>query len=370
MALNESIQDTDVWNSPTWLRATAQGRGRLARLARERLASLTQERQHEGDRAQQASQFAASHAQTERLRQDALNESRQRFALGQEQQREFHDQAKGEADLRAKVAQQQADTQRLNTLQLQLSDPAFKAEHPAIKNEIMRIMGIQNNVGTGGAQTPAAAAGKGEYGPGGAPKPAVTPAPNAPNAGGAPPTTQPYTAPTAAFSAPAPNSAVGESAAQPPNTPEQRFVPLGHGSLEGSQPVTGGIQTPSGGFIGTPITSGVNHLINPGAAVTAATNPPPNENMVAAPVGAGYTPPTTAFTTGGGAAQPAAAPAPASNAAQYPAPIGPPQAQANPGAAPIDIDRLIAAFVAPPTQTALQNTQKARQPEPDYIQRF
>jgi hypothetical protein len=46
-----------------------------------------------------------------------------------------------------------------------------------------------------------------------------------------------------------------------PDTPEPRFVPLGAGSLEGSQIVDGGIKTPSGGFIGTDITPGVRTLI-------------------------------------------------------------------------------------------------------------
>ncbi len=289
---------------------------------------------------QQAQQFDASHAQTERLRGDALNESRQRFDLAQAQQRDIHDATRAETELRTKVAQQQADTQRLNALQLQLGDPNLKDQHPAIKQEIMRIMGIQNNTTTGGVPA------KGAYGPGGAPV-----APNAATAkkgeygpGGAPATTASttqYAPPTAAFTGqPAPQTggerpAVGPTGAVDqgggfapngypilPNTPEPRYVPLGHGSLEGSTLAPGGIQTPSGGFIGTPkgITPGIANLVDPtGGAATVARQTeagfaPGSQVGIPFRGTGGYTPPTTSFTTGGSAAQPGAAPAPAANA--------------------------------------------------------
>ncbi len=337
MPAYEAFGRTDTTNDPRVLYGLTQTGNRKQRKAAE---LRLQEISHDQDLAQHQAQFDASHAQTERLRGDALSERRDIFDERQAQRQDFHDAQAGENAIRMKALQQQADTARLNALQLQLGDPNLKDQHPAIKNEIMRILGVQNNVATGGTAagvTPAAAAGKGEYGPGGAPK--------APNAGGAPPTTQPatYTPPTGAFTGqPAPQTggelpAVGPTGAVDqgggfapngypilPNTPEPRYTPLGHGSLEGSTQAQGGIQTPSGGFIGTKITPGVADLVDPtGGAATVARQTeagyaPGSQGGIPFRGTGGYTPPTTSFTTGGSSAQPGAAPAPTSN---VPAPI-------------------------------------------------
>ncbi len=375
MALNEAYGQTDVMNDPRYLYSQTQtGNRKQRKAAEDRLQML----QHERDRAQQESQFGASHAQTERLRQDSLDESKRHFDLAQAQQRDLHNATEVDSQLRAKVAQQQADTQRLNALQLQLGDPNLKDQHPAIKQEIMRIMGIQNNTTTGGVPTTGA---KGEYGPGGAPV-----APNAATAkkgeygpGGAPATaasTTTYQNPTTVFTGqPAPQTggerpAIGPTGAVDqgggfapngypilPNTLEPRYVPLGHGSLEGSTPVAGGIRTPSGGFIGTKLTPGVQNLINPGAAAAATSNPPPNESMVAAPVEGGYTLPTPAFTTGGSATQPGAALAPESNVPSLPSQVITP----HPGVT-IDVDKLLKTYIGDPTMQDLQNRQNSAPP--------
>lgn len=71
-----------------------------------------------------------------------------------------------------------------------------------------------------------------------------------------------------------------------PNTPETSFTGRGHGSLEGSREVAGGLQTPSGGFIGADtISPRLGQLIHPGetapanVASTPTTSTTPNTSF-------------------------------------------------------------------------------------------
>ncbi len=236
--MNDAHGQTDVMHDPNYLRSLlahnnprfrAQGEAGLKQLEADEASKdrLAQFQQREADRNR-------AHDENLGLRQsEADNRGVQREAMAAEGKNKDEDRRSA----------------MLHTI---LNDPTAKPEiKEAIQNHLLKQAGVTATLPVD-PKVAALARSKGMQAP--APQ---TVGGNAP-ATTASATTSPTT-PTGAEGSPQ-LTAAGVSLGAPtpypvlPNTPEQRFVPLGHGSLEGSRFVNDngnvGVQTPSGGRIG------------------------------------------------------------------------------------------------------------------------